>query len=149
MRSSVDFGTLVSMSHRLYGSPWHGIALGLLSTFAGLAVAELMTGLVKGASSPVLPVGQEIIDVVPPGVKDWAIETFGTADKAVLILGTVISLAVIGSIVGILAVRGATKHDILAAFEARIGNSPEQELVTALEQVCRIVRFRLEDRVVG
>ncbi|WP_291748878.1 2-oxo-4-hydroxy-4-carboxy-5-ureidoimidazoline decarboxylase [Bauldia sp.] len=49
----------------------------------------------------------------------------------------------------ILAVRGATKHDILAAFEARIGNSPEQELVTALEQVCRIVRFRLEDRVVG
>ena len=107
MRSSVDFGTLVSMSHRLYGSPWHGIALGLLSTFAGLAVAELMTGLVKGASSPVLPVGQEIVDVVPPGVKDWAIETFGTADKAVLILGTVISLAVIGSIVGILAVRGA------------------------------------------
>lgn len=47
----------------------------------------------------------------------------------------------------ILAVRGATKHDILAAFEARVGNTPEQELVTALEQVCRIVRFRLEDRV--
>ncbi|MAT06185.1 MAG: hypothetical protein CL424_14190 [Acidimicrobiaceae bacterium] len=95
------------MAHRLYGSRWHGIALGLLSTFAGLAVAELITGLVEGASSPVLPVGQEIIDVVPPGVKDWAIETFGTADKAVLILGTFVSLAVIGSIVGILAVRGA------------------------------------------
>jgi 2-oxo-4-hydroxy-4-carboxy-5-ureidoimidazoline decarboxylase len=47
----------------------------------------------------------------------------------------------------ILAVRGATKHDILGSYEERIGNSPEQELVTALEQVCRIVRFRLEDRV--
>lgn len=107
MRSSVDFGTLESMAHRLYGSAWHGVALGLLSTFAGLAVAELITGLVKGASSPVLPVGQEIIDIVPPAVKDWAIETFGTADKAVLILGTIISLGVIGSIVGILAVRGS------------------------------------------
>ena len=53
-----------------------------------------------------LPVGQEIIDVVPPAVKDWAIDWFGTADKAVLILGTVFSLAVIGSIVGILAVQG-------------------------------------------
>ena len=95
------------MSHRLYGSRWHGIAIGLLSTFAGLATAELITGLVRGASSPVLPVGQEIIDIVPIEVKNWAIDTFGTADKAVLLLGTVISLAVIGSIVGTLAVRGA------------------------------------------
>jgi DMSO/TMAO reductase YedYZ molybdopterin-dependent catalytic subunit len=107
MRSASDFGTLASMSHRLYGSRWHGIAIGLLSTFAGLAAAELITGLVRGASSPVLPVGQEIIDIVPIEVKNWAIDTFGTADKAVLLLGTVISLAVIGSIVGTLAVRGA------------------------------------------
>lgn len=47
----------------------------------------------------------------------------------------------------ILAVRGATKHDILAAFEARIGNAREVELATATGQVCRIMRFRLEDRV--
>ncbi|SDB14202.1 2-oxo-4-hydroxy-4-carboxy-5-ureidoimidazoline decarboxylase [Bauldia litoralis] len=47
----------------------------------------------------------------------------------------------------ILAVRGATKDDILAAFESRIENAPDVELVAALEQVCRIVRFRLEDRV--
>lgn len=83
------------------------MAIGLLSTFAGLAAAELVVGLVRGASSPVLPVGQEVIDVVPPAVKDWAIDWFGTADKAVLILGTLISLAVIGSIVGTLAVRGS------------------------------------------
>jgi 2-oxo-4-hydroxy-4-carboxy-5-ureidoimidazoline decarboxylase len=47
----------------------------------------------------------------------------------------------------ILAVRGATKHDILTAFEARIGNDPDVEFRTALEQVTRIIRFRLEDRV--
>lgn len=47
----------------------------------------------------------------------------------------------------IFAVRGATKHDILTAFEGRLGNPPDVEFATALEQVCRIIRFRLEDRV--
>jgi hypothetical protein len=94
------------MNQGLYGSRWHGIAIGLLSTVAGLAAAELVVGLVRGAVSPVVPVGQEVIDVVPPAVKDWAIDWFGTADKAVLIIGTLLSLAVIGSIVGNLAVKG-------------------------------------------
>lgn len=107
MRSSSGLATLALMVHRLYGSRWHGVAIGLLSTFAGLAAAELIVGLVRGAASPVLPVGQEVIDVVPPAVKEWAIDWFGTADKAVLILGTLLSLAVIGSIVGNLALRGS------------------------------------------
>lgn len=47
----------------------------------------------------------------------------------------------------ILAVRGATKHDIMAAFDARIGNDRTTELATAIAQVCRIIRFRLEDRI--
>ena len=47
----------------------------------------------------------------------------------------------------IFAVKGATKHQILVGFEARIGNDKEAEFKTALEQVCRIIRFRLEDRV--
>lgn len=47
----------------------------------------------------------------------------------------------------IYAVRGATKHDILAAFEARIGRAPADEIAAAVEQVARIMRFRLEDRV--
>jgi DMSO/TMAO reductase YedYZ molybdopterin-dependent catalytic subunit len=93
------------MRHRLYGSSLHGVAIGLLATGSGLAAAELVAGFHRGAASPVLPVGQEVIDHVPPSVKDWAIDTFGTADKAVLVLGTLFSLAVIGSVVGILAVR--------------------------------------------
>ncbi|MEO6653634.1 MAG: molybdopterin-dependent oxidoreductase [Ilumatobacteraceae bacterium] len=99
--------------HELYGSRRHGIAIGLLSTFAGLAIAELIVGLVRGAVSPVVPVGQEVIDVVPPAVKDLAIAWFGTADKAVLIVGTLLSLAVIGSIVGNLAVTGS-RHSAYA-----------------------------------
>jgi 2-oxo-4-hydroxy-4-carboxy-5-ureidoimidazoline decarboxylase len=47
----------------------------------------------------------------------------------------------------ILAVRGATKADILAALEARLKNPPAAEFARALVEVQRIVRFRIEDRV--
>lgn len=47
----------------------------------------------------------------------------------------------------ILAVKGATKSQILAAFAERIDDDPAAELATALAQVCRIFRFRIEDRV--
>lgn len=47
----------------------------------------------------------------------------------------------------ILAVRGADKTTILAAFESRVGGTAAEERLTALAQVLRIVRFRLEDRV--
>lgn len=47
----------------------------------------------------------------------------------------------------IFAVKGATKHMILAAFEDRVNKSSEEEFATALAQVCRIFRFRIEDRV--
>ncbi|MCU0260407.1 MAG: molybdopterin-dependent oxidoreductase, partial [Ilumatobacteraceae bacterium] len=94
------------MRARLYGAWWHGVLLGLLATMAGLAVGELVAGLARSASSAVLPVGQEVIDRVPPWLKDWAIDTFGTADKAVLVVGTIVVLGIIGSLVGILTVRG-------------------------------------------
>lgn len=47
----------------------------------------------------------------------------------------------------IFAVKGATKDQILKSFEERIANSAETEFETALAQIMRIFRFRLEDRV--
>ena len=45
----------------------------------------------------------------------------------------------------IVAVKGLTKDDILAAYAARLENSREAELVTALAQVLRIAGFRVAD----
>ncbi len=45
----------------------------------------------------------------------------------------------------ILAVKGSTKEIILAAMEARLNNDAEAEFETALAQIERIARFRLED----
>lgn len=84
-----------------------GPVLGVVATGAGLAAAELVVGLVERTSSPVVPVGQVFIDRVPRPLKEWAIETFGTSDKAVLVAGALIVLLIIGIGVGVLAMRGA------------------------------------------
>ena len=47
----------------------------------------------------------------------------------------------------IFAVKGATKQQILASFAERVNHSKEDEFAMALDQVCRIFRFRIEDRV--
>lgn len=43
----------------------------------------------------------------------------------------------------IMAVKGSNRHEILAAFETRIHNSPETEFSRALEEINKIALFRL------
>jgi 2-oxo-4-hydroxy-4-carboxy-5-ureidoimidazoline decarboxylase len=47
----------------------------------------------------------------------------------------------------ILAVRNASKNTVLSALEGRLPNSPQQEFVTALEQVHKIAWMRLLEKV--
>jgi len=47
----------------------------------------------------------------------------------------------------VMAVKGNDRHDILAAFETRLENDPAEERRTAVEQINRIARFRLEARL--
>ena len=47
----------------------------------------------------------------------------------------------------IFAVKGATKEEIMTAFEQRIANTAATERALALANVERILRFRLDDRV--
>jgi 2-oxo-4-hydroxy-4-carboxy-5-ureidoimidazoline decarboxylase len=47
----------------------------------------------------------------------------------------------------IFAVKGANKHMILDSFAERVERPVDEEFQTALAQVCRIFRFRIEDRV--
>ena len=49
----------------------------------------------------------------------------------------------------IFAVKCATKQMILTAFEERVANGAEAEIGNAIDNVCRIMRFRIEDRVAG
>jgi OHCU decarboxylase len=46
----------------------------------------------------------------------------------------------------VMAVKGSDRHVILAAFETRLAHDPEEERRTAIEQINRIARLRLEAR---
>ncbi|MEW2545822.1 molybdopterin-dependent oxidoreductase [Streptomyces sp. NPDC047002] len=82
-----------------------GGASGLVSGFAALAVAELVSVAVRPEASPVTAVGGAAVDRTPPALKDFAVRHFGTEDKAVLQLGIVVVLALFALGVGVLAVR--------------------------------------------
>ncbi len=82
---------------------WPPIA-GVLAATIGLAVGELVGSLVD-AAGPVVVVGDGVVDRVPPGIKTWAIQTFGTNDKNALILGVVAITLVYAALVGRAAAR--------------------------------------------
>ncbi|WP_019891119.1 molybdopterin-dependent oxidoreductase [Streptomyces purpureus] len=84
---------------------------GLLAGGAALAVAELTAAGVRAEAGPLTAVGGAVIDATPPGIKDWAIRTFGESDKLVLQLGIVLILAALAVALGLLALR----HRLLAA----------------------------------
>jgi DMSO/TMAO reductase YedYZ molybdopterin-dependent catalytic subunit len=81
-----------------------GALAGLLAALAALAVAELIAGTRRDLQSPVLDVGDRVVDAVPRPVKDLAIDWFGTNDKAALLVGIGSLLAVYAAVVGVVAV---------------------------------------------
>jgi len=82
----------------------------------GAAAGQLVALIVNPAAAPIVAVGSAIVDLVPTPLKEWAVATFGTADKAVL-LGTVVAgVVVIAAVAGILATRRpAIGHGLFAA----------------------------------
>ncbi|WP_129336547.1 molybdopterin-dependent oxidoreductase [Cellulomonas endophytica] len=85
---------------------WPGAALsGVLAAATTLAVAQLVAVLVAPRAAPLVAVGGAFIDATPPPLKDFAIATFGTNDKLVLLLGMGVVIAVAAAVAGVLARR--------------------------------------------
>ncbi|MDN8549796.1 molybdopterin-dependent oxidoreductase [Microbacterium sp. NM3R9] len=80
---------------------WSALA-GIVSAAAFLAVAELIALIVARESSPILAVGAFVIDIVPQPLKEFAIATFGAADKIVLLGSLGLAVLVAAAIAGIL-----------------------------------------------
>jgi DMSO/TMAO reductase YedYZ molybdopterin-dependent catalytic subunit len=79
-----------------------GIAGGIAAALA-LGVSEFLAGVFPRFPSLIEGLGNFVIDNVPEPVKRWAIETFGTADKLVLLIGIAVVTIGIGVVVGIVA----------------------------------------------
>ena len=75
-----------------------GAIVGLAAGAVTVGVAELLAGFAQratwssGTPSPIDAVGGAFVDRTPPWLKDFAVATFGTHDKAVLYAGIAVTL---------------------------------------------------------
>lgn len=124
---------------------------GVLATIAGLAVSELAAGLLKSRVSPLLAVGEWVIEVTPGSVAEEAISRVGRADKPLLVTGVLLVLLAIGAVLGgqfarrpsvsvggfaVIAVVGA------AAIASRPGTRPLQALAALVAGAVSIYVLR-------
>jgi len=104
-----------------------GALAGVVAAAAGLAVAELTTTASDRLQSPVLDVGDRVVDGVPNSIKTLAIDWFGTNDKVALLtgIGAVLTLyAVVLGVVALtrfwrLAIAGAAAFGLIGAYASQ------------------------------
>ena len=70
-----------------------------------MAVAELLATAVRPQAAPLVAVGGAVVDGAPTPVKEWAVRTFGTYDKPLLLGGIGLALALLAALTGIAARR--------------------------------------------
>ncbi len=100
---------------------WTAALVGLLGVAAALAAGHLVAGLVGPSASPFLAVGNTAIDFTPSPLKDFAVRTFGTYDKLVLLLGMAAVLAAVAVAAGLLSRSTPLPGTILAAVLGVLG----------------------------
>jgi DMSO/TMAO reductase YedYZ molybdopterin-dependent catalytic subunit len=88
-----------------------GALVGLLVAAVALGVAHLVSAASAAWRSPVVTIGESVIDRVPPSVKTFAIRTFGANDKVALQIGTLVLLTLFAAVLGVLARR----HPVVAS----------------------------------
>ncbi|UVJ40921.1 molybdopterin-dependent oxidoreductase [Arthrobacter sp. CJ23] len=102
-------------------SQWWAASGGVAAGAAGVAAGELIAGIWSPLLSPVTALGGAVIDATPPPVKDLAIQLFGTADKAVLIICIALVAAVLAAAAGVLEYRRKGTGLLLAALAGAAG----------------------------
>lgn len=92
-------------SSKAHPPAWAAAVAGAVAGAVALGVAQLAAGVINAEAFPVVAVGDVMIDVAPAPLKEWAIRTFGEADKAVLVGGVLVVLLGVAAGLGVLARR--------------------------------------------
>jgi DMSO/TMAO reductase YedYZ molybdopterin-dependent catalytic subunit len=82
---------------------WWYAAGTALAAATGAAVGHLVAAFVSPEASPVVAVGSTVIDLTPTPVKEWAVATFGTADKPILVGSVAVGTVLLAGAIGLVA----------------------------------------------
>ncbi|MGQ0839290.1 molybdopterin-dependent oxidoreductase [Actinokineospora sp.] len=95
--------------------------IGIIAVAAALAAGHFVAGLVGPNASPFLAVGNSAIDMTPAWLKDFAIRTFGTYDKIVLLGGMALTILLAAIVAGLLSRRSPLPGMVLAGILGVLG----------------------------
>ncbi|GAB2748121.1 molybdopterin-dependent oxidoreductase [Amycolatopsis magusensis] len=96
-------------------------SLGVLALLAALAAGHLVAGFISSNASPYLAVGNGAIDLTPVGLKDFAVRTFGTYDKLVLLLSMAVVMALVSAAAGLASRRSAVPGAVVIGLFGVVG----------------------------
>ncbi|MDQ0734231.1 molybdopterin-dependent oxidoreductase [Arthrobacter agilis] len=113
---------------------------GALAVGLGVIGGELAAAALSPSVTPVSAVGSAVIDILPPGVKDWAIAWFGTADKTVFLAAVAVLITVLALAAGILEYRRTfAGRAVVAGFGVigalAVASRPQSSLVSFVAPV--------------
>jgi len=117
---------------------------GVIAAVVALAVAEGLTVLARSWRSPILDVGDRMVDILAsyPSLKQRAIDMFGTNDKPALLIGIGVLLLIYSYVLGVVAIRKNLKIGLamIALFAvigiwAALGRAGDGSLFSALPTV--------------
>lgn len=74
--------------------------LGLVAVGGGLALAQFLSSLKSNLNSPVVSIGNRIIDHVPASLKEFAIRSFGVDDKQALVITIYTVVLILAILIG-------------------------------------------------
>ncbi|MFD9130097.1 molybdopterin-dependent oxidoreductase [Kitasatospora sp. NPDC059571] len=80
-------------------------ATGLTAAALAVAVGEVTAAFTGPGSAPVIAVGSAAIDLTPTSLKEYAVRSFGTHDKTVLLTGIYTVMALLAVLAGLIAAR--------------------------------------------
>jgi DMSO/TMAO reductase YedYZ molybdopterin-dependent catalytic subunit len=96
---------LTVLRNRTAGPTALAALAGMVSAGVVLGVAELLGAFFTARATPLVALGSTFIDFTPPWLKDFAIATFGTNDKAALFVGMALTISVLACVLGVVAYR--------------------------------------------
>jgi DMSO/TMAO reductase YedYZ molybdopterin-dependent catalytic subunit len=125
---------------------------GIASAAVALGITGLLSAFVGQGADSRTAVGSAVIDLTPGPVKEWAITTFGTADKLVLSVLVLAVIAIIAAVAGSAETRrvpiGSAAIVLAgvagcAAVLSRDGASFVDVVPTVIGTVCGVMALRL------